>query len=191
MLTAVRAFYLDIAEWADEDPARWATARGALPGQRQPTPRTRKTAPTASPGWTSGPANGCRCCPPWPHRADAEQKRPPPGCRPPGALRRARVHRRRADTAPGSDEDRDDRPDRAEDPATGKRRDLTFEEHRGFWSWADGRGAAAHRHPDRGTDRTVSPQPRSSTGCRPPASSIPLLQIAPSKTDAERLLVIT
>ena len=24
MLTAVRAFYLDIAEWADDDPARWA-----------------------------------------------------------------------------------------------------------------------------------------------------------------------
>ena len=23
MLTAVRAFYLDIAEWADDDPARW------------------------------------------------------------------------------------------------------------------------------------------------------------------------
>ena len=24
----------------------------------------------------------------------------------------------------------------AEDPAAGKRRDLTFEEHRGFWTWA-------------------------------------------------------
>jgi hypothetical protein len=24
----------------------------------------------------------------------------------------------------------------AEDPAVGKRRDLTFEEHRGFWTWA-------------------------------------------------------
>ena len=24
----------------------------------------------------------------------------------------------------------------AEDPGTGKRRDLTFEEHRGFWVWA-------------------------------------------------------
>ena len=23
MLTAVRAFYLDLAEWADDDPARW------------------------------------------------------------------------------------------------------------------------------------------------------------------------
>jgi hypothetical protein len=23
VLTAVRAFYLDIAEWADDDPARW------------------------------------------------------------------------------------------------------------------------------------------------------------------------
>ena len=24
VLSAVRAFYLDIAEWADDDPARWA-----------------------------------------------------------------------------------------------------------------------------------------------------------------------
>ena len=47
----------------------------------------------------------------------------------------------------------------AEDPATGKRRDLTFEEHRGVLDLGNGRGAAAHRHPDRGTDRAVPPQP--------------------------------
>jgi hypothetical protein len=27
-------------------------------------PPTRKTGPSASPGWTSGPGNGCPCCPP-------------------------------------------------------------------------------------------------------------------------------
>jgi hypothetical protein len=63
VLTAVRAFYLDIAEWADDDPARWGPH--AVRCQSAPaTPRTGKTGLSASPGWTSGPANGCRFCPP-------------------------------------------------------------------------------------------------------------------------------
>ena len=33
VMTAVRAFYLDIAEWADDDPARWARA-SAKSGRR-------------------------------------------------------------------------------------------------------------------------------------------------------------
>jgi len=48
------------------------------------------------------------------------------------------VHRRRADPATVGDEDQDDRAHWAEAPgtSTGKRRDLTFEEHRAFWTWA-------------------------------------------------------
>ena len=57
-----------------------------------------------------------------------------------------------------------------------------------FWAWADSRSPAPDRHPRRGADRAVPPQP----GPIPAAVTgelIPLLQIAPSKTDAERLLV--
>src|SRR5258708_24610476 len=81
VLTAVRAFYLDIAEWADDDPARWAPGRCAA-RSAPATPRTRRTAHTASPAWTRAPANGFRCCrrwsPGWRPNAPV-----PPSCSPP------------------------------------------------------------------------------------------------------------
>ena len=52
----VRAFYLDIAQWAAEDPARWA--RWAVPAQSGPTTSApARNAVTASPAWTSAPGN--------------------------------------------------------------------------------------------------------------------------------------
>ena len=77
-----------------------------------------------------------------------------------------------------------------EDPATGKRRDLTREEDHAFWAWAivevlratgirveeltelNHYGLVQYRLPETG-------------------ELVPLLQIAPSKTDAERLLVVS
>ena len=53
-----------------------------------------------------------------------------------------------------------------------------------------GRGIAPHRHPHRGTDRTVTPQPHPIPAADH-RGAVPLLQIIPSKTDAERLLVIS
>ena len=62
VMTAVRAF-------SSTSPNGPTTTR--LGGRRgrsaarsaPPTSPTRRTAPTASPGWINGPGNGCRCCP--------------------------------------------------------------------------------------------------------------------------------
>ena len=78
----------------------------------------------------------------------------------------------------------------AEDPATGKRRDLTFEEHRGFWCWAM---VEVLRHTGIRIEELTELSHHSLIQYRLPASRelIPLLQIAPSKTDEERLLVVS
>jgi hypothetical protein len=62
-LTAVRAFYLDLAQWAIDDPARWDRGWRRAPSGR-PKPSRARSSATASRGWMPGPANGfpsCRC----------------------------------------------------------------------------------------------------------------------------------
>jgi hypothetical protein len=136
VLTAVRAFYLDIAEWADDDPARWGPHAVRCPvsasdashkkdrSQRKSRmdQRTRERLPVL-PALTA-----------W---ADDQRTA--------AALRLQAA----AGTAAGAPFTaggqtllrpvmKTETTGRiwAEDPATGKRRDLTFEEHRGFWYWA-------------------------------------------------------
>ena len=77
----------------------------------------------------------------------------------------------------------------AEDPATGRRRDLTLEEHRAFWTWA---AVEVLRHTGIRIEELAELSHHSFVQYLLPATSelIPLLQIAPSKTDTERLLVI-
>ena len=72
-LTAVRAFYLDIAQWAADDPARWAPWAAPCPVRAEEIPHT-KEGPAASPGWTSGPASGCPSCPSCSAAPTAERK---------------------------------------------------------------------------------------------------------------------
>ena len=77
----------------------------------------------------------------------------------------------------------------AEDPDTGARRDLSFEEHRGFWTWAM---VEVLRHTGIRIEELTELSHHSLIQYRLPSTGelIPLLQIVPSKTDAERLLVI-
>ena len=76
------------------------------------------------------------------------------------------------------------------DPATGASRDLTFEEHSAFWAWAS---IEVLRHTGIRIEELTELSHHSLVQYRLPATGelIPLLQIAPSKTDAERLLVIS
>ena len=78
----------------------------------------------------------------------------------------------------------------AEHPDTGQRRDLTFEEHRGFWTWAM---VEVLRHTGIRIEELTELSHHSLIQYRLPGTGelIPLLQITPSKTDAERLLVIS
>ena len=75
------------------------------------------------------------------------------------------------------------------DPQTGKRRDLSLEEHRAFWSWAI---VEVLRHTGIRVEELTELSHHSLVQYRLPGTGelVPLLHIAPSKTDAERLLVI-
>ena len=94
-LTPVRAFYLDLAHWAVEDPARWG--RGSRPA-RSARKRSTGARPsgTASPAWTPAPANGCPSCRRWCAAVDQRRRDTADllARRPPDPARRA-VHRRR------------------------------------------------------------------------------------------------
>jgi len=76
ILTTVRAFYLDLAEWAEDDPSRWGPWVVRCPVTATDASHKR-TGPGASPAWISGPGNACRCCPPWPPSPAASSRRPP------------------------------------------------------------------------------------------------------------------
>jgi integrase len=78
----------------------------------------------------------------------------------------------------------------AEDAATGKRRDLKAEERRAFWAWA---AVEVLRLTGIRVEELTELSHHSLIQYRLPATRelVPLLQIAPSKSDAERLLVIS
>ncbi len=78
----------------------------------------------------------------------------------------------------------------ADAPGTGKRRDLTLEEHRGFWSRAV---AEVLRHTGIRVEELTELSHHSLVQYSVPSTGelIPLLHTAPSKTDQERLLVVS
>ena len=77
-----------------------------------------------------------------------------------------------------------------QDPATGKRRDLSGEEDRAFWTWA---AVETLRHTGIRIEELTELSHHSLIQYTLPGTGepVPLLQIAPSKTDTERLLVIS
>jgi Phage integrase family len=189
VLSTVRAFYLDIAEWADDDPARWGPWAVRCPvsasdvshkkdrSQRKSRmdARTRERLPVL-------PALVC-----W---VDAERARSrellaAAEAAQPGELFTTAgqtLRRRKMKTETTGRV-------WAEHPDTGQRRDLSFDEHRGFWTWAM---VEVLRHTGIRIEELTELSHHSLIQYRLPATGelIPLLQITPSKTDAERLLVI-
>jgi hypothetical protein len=190
VLTAVRGFYLDIAEWADDDPARWGPHAVRCPvtaseashkkdrsaRKSRMDQRTRERLPVlpALTAWAQA------------ERAATAERLHAAGNAGPGTLFTAggQTLRRSALKTGGSGRTW------AEDPDGGRRRDLTFEEHRGFWTWAM---IEVLRHTGIRIEELTELSHHSLIQYRLPGSGelIPLLQIAPSKTDAERLLVIS
>jgi hypothetical protein len=190
-LITVRAFYLDIAQWAADDPARWGPWVVPCPIRDLEASRVKRSARKS--------------------RMDQRtRERMPVLIETVNTAHKAAAERLHAAqavtagelfTAAGANLRRSRRSHAtagitwAEDPHTGKRRDLSLEEHQAFWTWA---AVEVLRHTGIRIEELTelshhSLSHHSLIQYRLPATDelIPLLQIAPSKTDTERLLVIS
>ncbi|MEX1194137.1 MAG: site-specific integrase [Dehalococcoidia bacterium] len=188
-LTTVRAFYLDLAHWALEEPARWARWVVPCPIRREEASH-RKEAKRRKSRMDQRTRERLPILPVLVAATDRERKRS------------ARRLEAALATAPGELFEIDGEQLRrsvltrhggarvwAEDPATGERRDLSLEEHRGFWSWA---AVEVLRHTGIRLEELTELSHHSFVQYSLPTTGelVPLLHIVPSKTDTERLLVI-
>jgi integrase len=189
-LTPVRAFYLDLACWAGEDPARWARwvapcpigaeeihrRKAVLARKARMDARTRARLP-ALPALLDILSR---------QRAEAAlalatARATPPGqtC-PVGAqvLRRCQLRAPREATV------------WVDELATGRRRDLALEEDHAFWVWA---AVEVLRSTGVRIEELLELGHHALISYRLPTTGevVPLLQIVPSKTDAERLLLVS
>ncbi|MGH3265047.1 MAG: tyrosine-type recombinase/integrase, partial [Trebonia sp.] len=190
-LMTVRAFYLDLSQWAADDPSRWGpwvvpcpirdtdvTVQKKTRTHRKSRmdQRTRERLPVM-PVLIGTVTNAMQAAVERLHAARSAQ---------PGELFTACGQTlRRAITSHATVAKT-----WAEDPDTGKRRDLSHEEHQAFWTWA---AVEVLRHTGMRIEELTELSHHSLIHYRLPATGelVPLLQIAPSKTDAERLLVIS
>ena len=190
VLSAVRSFYLDIAEWADDDPARWGPWAVRCPvsvsdashkkhrqhRKSRMDQRTRERLPVLPTliAWVQA------------ERARTGKLLTAADMTAPGELFTVagQTLRRKVMTSPTTGRVW------AEDPNDGRRRDLSYEEHRGFWTWAM---VEVLRSTGVRIEELTELSHHSLIQYRLPASGelVPLLQITPSKTDTERLLVIS
>jgi integrase len=187
-LTPVRAFYLDLAQWAVEDPGRWArwaapcpvgpaeTVQGKVQRHRKSRmdARTRERLPVLP---------VLVRCAAQQHAGAAALLHAARDTRPGDILTAAGQTLARAATRGAASI-------WAEDLATGKRRNLSAEEDRAFWAWA---AIEVLRATGIRIEELTELSHHSLVQYRLPATGelVPLLQITPSKTDAERLLVIS
>ncbi len=188
-LTPVRAFYLDLAQWAVDDPGRWGRWAAPCPVGRAETiqgkvqrhrksrmdARTRERLPVL-PVLVRSAAR---------QHADAQALLHAARGTTPGdviAIPGAALIRSVTKTTAVSVW--------AGDAATGKRRNLTAEEDRAFWAWAT---VEVLRATGIRIEELAQLSHHSFVQYRLPGTGelVPLLQILPSKTDTERLLVIS
>ena len=190
VLSAVRAFYLDVAEWADDDPARWGPWAVRCPvsasdvshkkdrsrRKSRMDQRTRERLPVlpALVSWVQR------------ERTRTAQLLAAAEHTSPGELFTAAGETLRRTVMKTETTGRI----WAEPPDGGPRRNLSFDEHRGFWTWSM---VEVLRHTGVRIEELTELSHHSLIQYRLPDTNelIPLLQITPSKTDAERLLVIS
>jgi integrase len=187
-LIAVRAFYLDIAQWAAGDPARWGEWAVRCPVRPTDIPHRRERGERKS-------------------RMDQRTRERLPALPQVAAiLDRARADANALLEAARQASDREhftaagqamrrlilpssERRIWAQD-ADGNRRDLTRDEDRAFWAWA---AVEVLRHSGIRVEELTELSHHSLVQYRLPVTRelVPLLHIAPSKTNQERLLVVS
>ena len=189
-MVTVRSFYLDITQWAADDPARWGPWVAPCPVRDSDVAQLTKTRSHRKSRMDQRTRERVPVLPVLLAAVDSGHA---------AALQRLQAARATVSgqpfTAGGQTLIRSKTTHAsagktwAEDPGSGKRRDLTLEEHQAFWTWA-----AVHILRDTGIriEELTELSHHSLIQYRLPASGevIPLLHIAPSKTDTERLLVI-
>jgi hypothetical protein len=189
-LTPVRAFYLDLAHWAIEDPPRWAPwvvpcPVGSEEISRRKDKRRRKSRMDAR------TRERLPVLPLLVRTVDQRRKHAAAlldAARqaPPGQSFTAAGQTLTRSTTPHSAATRI----WAEDPVDGKRRDLGREEEQAFWAFA---AVEVLRATGVRVEELTELCHHSLVRYRLPTTGevVPLLQIAPSKTDTERLLVVS
>ena len=188
----MRAFYLDIAQWAVEEPARWGPWAVPCPISDAEIGRTKMRQHRKS-RMDQRTRERLPVLPVLVRTADraATRGRTPPARRRGHPARRAHPRHRR-DAAPRDHgHQQDQRPAFwAEDTVTGKRRNLTYEEDEAFWAFA---AIETLRLTGIRGEELLELTHHSITEYRLPSTGelVPLLQIAPSKTDTERLLLVS
>lgn len=190
-LTPVRGFYLDLAHWAVEDPGRWGTWVAPCPiGEEE---INRKKAKRRLKSRMDARTRERLPVLPVLVRSVAERRQTA------GALLEAARHARPTETfsAAGTTLVRSDMDPRAgvgkvwaHDPSGGARRELVREEDHAFWAWAI---VEVLRATGVRVEELLELSHHSLVQYRLPTTGeiVPLLQILPSKTDVERLLVVS
>jgi integrase len=187
-LVFVRAFYEDIARWAADDPARWAPWVAPCPVKAaectQKKFKSRVKSRMDQRTRTQLPLLPALLRAVGQQRKDAEERITAARGTPAGdVLTTAGQQLRRH------------RPGQAgrvnvTEVATGKRRNLTHEEEAAFWSWAT---VEVLRHTGIRIEEMLELTHHSFIAYTLPTTGevVPMLQVAPSKTDAERLLLVS
>ena len=189
-LTPVRAFYLDLAQWAIEEPGRWAAWAVPCPVGAEEI-NQRKAARHRKSRMDARTRERLPVLPVLVRAVDERRKNA-------GELLQAarQAHPGEAFTAAGQTLTRSvtTRPASgkiwADDPVTGKRRDLAVEEDLAFWAWA---AVEVLRMTGVRVEELLEISHHNLVQYQLPGTGelVPLLQILPSKTDTERLLVVS
>jgi len=187
----VRAFYLDLTQWATDDPARWGPWVAPCPIRDTDVAQHKKARSRRKSRMDQRTRERLPILPVLVAAVDTERKATSERLHAaratdPGRLfTTGNVTLRRAKTTHAS-------VGRiwAEDPTSSRRRDLGHEEHQAFWTWA---AVEVLRHTGVRVEELTELSHHSFINYKLPTTGelIPLLQIAPSKTDTERLVVIS
>jgi integrase len=189
-LAAVRTFYLEISRWAIDDPPRWAPWAVPCP-IKEADISWKKTLSHRKARMDARTRERMPVLPVLVRSADQRRKDAAARLRAAQAAQPGQAFTFGGHELMRAPEGRSPRRHVwAMDPATGARRDLNFEEHFTFWVWAT---VEVLRHTGIRVEELTELSHHSLVQYRLPATGelIPLLQIAPSKNDAERLLVIS
>ena len=187
-LVFVRAFYEDIARWAADDPARWAPWVAPCPVKAaectQKKFKSRVKSRMDQRTRTQLPLLPALLRAVGQQRNDAEERITAARSTPPWNVFTAagQEFRRRQSGQAGRVN--------VTEVATGRRRNLTHEEEAAFWSWAT---VEVLRHTGIRIEEMLELTHHSFIAYTLPTTGevVPMLQVAPSKTDAERLLLVS